>query len=79
MKRTTIFADEELLGEIREISVKEKKTLAEVMREAMHSYVQKKRPRKQKLSFIGIARSGRNDIAQRNEEVLWKKNKRQDR
>lgn len=79
MKRTTIFADEELLAEIREISAKEKKSVAEVMREAMQSYVQKKTPAKRKLSFLGIARSGRKDIAARHEELLWKKNKHHDR
>ena len=79
MKRTTIFADEELLSEIREISAKEKKSVAEVMREAMQSYVQKKKPARRKLSFVGIGRSGRKDIAGRHEELLWKKNSRQDR
>ena len=74
MKRTTIFADEELLSEIREISEKEKKSLAEVMREAMQTYVRKKRPRR-KVSFVGIGRSGRKDIAGRHEELLWKKDK----
>jgi metal-responsive CopG/Arc/MetJ family transcriptional regulator len=74
MKRTTIFADEELLSEIREISVEEKKSVAEVMREAMQSYVRKKKPASRKLSFVGVARSGTKDIAERHEELLWKRN-----
>ncbi len=78
MKRTTIFADEELLSEIREISAKEKKSVAEVMREAMQSYVRKKRPRR-KLSFLGIGNSGRKDIAERHEELLWKRDKHGDK
>ena len=77
MKRTTIFADENLLSEIREISVREKKSVAEVMREAMQNHVRRKRPRR-KLSFIGIGRSGRKDIAERHEELLWKKDKPHD-
>lgn len=72
MKRTTIFADEDLLSEVREISEKEKKSIAEVMREAMRTYVRKKKPKK-KLSFIAIGRSGRRDIAERHESLLWKK------
>jgi len=75
MKRTTIFADEELLAEIREISTKEKKSVAEVMREAMESHVNKKKPKRQRLSFVGIGRSGRKDIAERHEELLWKNKK----
>ncbi len=73
MKRTTIFADEELLAEIQQISAEEKKSVAEVVREAMESYVSKKRPKRQKLGFIASGRSGRNDISERYEELLWKK------
>ena len=73
MKRTTIFADEELLRVIREISAEENVSVAEVMREAMKSYIVRKRKKKNKLSFVGIAKSGRKDIAERHEELLWKK------
>ena len=44
MKRTTIFADEDLLEEIRDISKNEKKSIAEVMREAMQNYIRIKKP-----------------------------------
>ncbi|MCI0607170.1 ribbon-helix-helix protein, CopG family [bacterium] len=74
MKRTTIFADEELLEQLREISAEEKSSVAETMRKAMRSYVQQRRRKKRKLSFVGIASSGRKDIAERHEELLWKKN-----
>lgn len=76
MKRTTILADEDLLPEIQEIAAEEKKSMAKVMREAMKSYIRKKRPGKKKPSFVGIARSGRKDIAERHEDLLWKKNTR---
>ncbi|MCI0414546.1 ribbon-helix-helix protein, CopG family [bacterium] len=74
MKRTTIFADEELLEQLREISAEEKSSVAETMRKAMRSYVQQRRRKKRKLSFVGIASSGRKDIAERHEDLLWKKN-----
>lgn len=76
MKRTTIFADEELLREIREISAEENRSIAEVMREAMMSYVGRKRKKKNKLSFVGVGKSGRKDIAERHEELLWKKERK---
>ncbi len=72
MKRTTIFADDDLLEEIRDISKNEKKSIAEVMREAMQNYIRTKKPRRSKLSFIGIGESGRDDIAGKHEELLWK-------
>lgn len=71
MKRTTIFADEVLLQEIKEISQEEKRTVAEVMRDAMQQYIKQKRQRDKRLSFIGIGKSPHTDISERHEELLW--------
>jgi metal-responsive CopG/Arc/MetJ family transcriptional regulator len=73
MKRTTIFADDDLLHEIKEISKEENKSIAEIMREAMQNYIKQKRFKKKKVSFIGIGSSGRKNISERHEELLWKK------
>jgi len=72
MKRTTIFVDEKLINEIRQISKDENKSVSEVLREAMENYIKQKRQKKKKISFIGIGSSGRSDIAERHEELLWK-------
>ncbi|MCX8027307.1 MAG: ribbon-helix-helix protein, CopG family [Thermodesulfovibrionales bacterium] len=74
MKRTTIFADETLLNEIKEISQEENRSIAEVLRDAMQNYIKQKRCKKKRLSFIGIGKSSRKDIAERHEEVLWQNN-----
>jgi metal-responsive CopG/Arc/MetJ family transcriptional regulator len=73
MKRTTIFADESLIEEIKEISREEKRSVADIVREAMQIYISQKRHGKRKISFIGIGDSGRKDIAEKHEELLWKK------
>ena len=73
MKRTTIFADEALLHEMAELARAEKKSVAEVTREALQAYLDRKRPRRRKLSFVGIGNSRRTDVAERHEELLWKK------
>jgi metal-responsive CopG/Arc/MetJ family transcriptional regulator len=73
MKRTTIFADDDLLNEIKEISKEENRSVAEIMRTAMEGYIQQKRHKKKKISFIGIGSSGRRDIAEKHEELLWKR------
>ena len=75
MKRTTFFADEQLMDELKEIAREEKKTLASVVREATTIYVREKRKRKKKLSFVGVGTSGRSDVAEKHEELLWKKRK----
>lgn len=76
MKRTTFFADEQLMDEIKEIAREERKTLAAVVREATVLYVREKRKRKKrKLSIVGIGSSGRTDVAEKHEELLWKKDK----
>jgi len=76
MKRTTIFADDSLINEIRNISREENRSTAEVIREAIQTYIRHKHAGKKKLSFIGIGSSGRKNIAERHEELLWKKNAR---
>ena len=73
MKRTTIFTEEYLYKEIKDISNEENRSVAEVIREAMEIYINQKRQKKKKLSFIGIGNSGRKDIAENHEELLWKK------
>jgi len=43
MKRTTIFADDNLINEIKEISKEENRSVAEIIREAMQGYIKQKR------------------------------------
>lgn len=76
MRRTTIFADDSLIREIKEISKEENRSVAEIVREAMQNYIKQKRYKKKKLSFIGIGDSGMRNIAERHEELLWKKDLR---
>jgi len=73
MKRTTIFADEHLINEIKEISKEENRSIADIIRDAMKAYIKQKRHKKKKLSFVGIGSSGRRDIAEKHEGLLWKK------
>jgi hypothetical protein len=76
MKRTTFFADEQHMEELKEIAREERKTLAAVVREATALYVHEKRKKKRrKLSIVGIGSSGRSDVAENHEELLWKKEK----
>ena len=55
MRRTTVFADDEVLGALQAIARRRGVTLSEVTREALATYV---------------ARSGRKDVAERAEEFL---------
>ena len=72
MKRTTVFADEDILKKLREIAKKEKSSVSEVTRKALHEYVSRRRPKRSRLSLIGIGRSGRKDVAERAEELVGK-------
>jgi hypothetical protein len=72
MKRTTIFADEDTLRQIREIAKRENSSLAEVTRKALVEYVSRRKIKRSRLSLIGIGRSGRKDVAQRSEDLLRK-------
>lgn len=72
MKRTTVFADEDMLRKLREIAKRENTSLSEVTRKALAEYVSRRRPRRARLSLVGVGRSGRKDIAERAEELLGK-------
>ena len=72
MKRTTIFADEQLMNDIKRIADEEAISVAETIRRALDRFVtQRQKPKK--LSFLGIGRSGRKDVSGRSEELLWTK------
>lgn len=73
MKRTTIFADDELLMELKELSLEEKKSVAELVRKAIAEFLTRKKPHTKKISFMGAGRSGRMNIAEKHEELLWKR------
>jgi len=72
MKRTTVLVDDDLLRQLREIAKRENLSVSEVTRKALHDYVRRRRPRRSRLSLVGVGRSGRKDVAERSEELLKK-------
>lgn len=73
MRRTTIFADDNLLSEIKDLAKQENRSVADLMREAMEQYVRGKGRSPQKLSIVGIGESGHSDIAETHEDLLWQR------
>ena len=71
MKRTTIFADEGLLEALQHLAQKEGMSLSAAIRAALQEYVGKRHVGARLPSFLGIGRSGRKDVAERAEELLW--------
>jgi hypothetical protein len=71
MKRTTIFANEDMLRALRQIAQREGLSMAEVIRQALDQFIAKQQGGNKLPSFLGIGRSGRRDIAERCEELLW--------
>jgi len=73
MKRTTIFADEDVLSAFREIAQQEGLSIAELIRQALNRFIADRRKDRKLPSIVGVGQSGRKDIAERFEELLWKK------
>jgi hypothetical protein len=71
MKRTTIFADESLLAVVQGIAKKEHVSLSAAIRTALEEYVGRRQASRPLPSFLGIGRSGRKDVAEHAEELLW--------
>jgi hypothetical protein len=73
MRRTTIFADDAQLREMQLIAEREGKTLSELLREAINLLVSKRRGKKGAApSFAGMAKSGKSDVSERHEQLLWR-------
>lgn len=75
MKRTTIFADDCTQKDLKRVSVLEKKSMAQVMREAFDAHLARKLAPKSRFSFAGKFDSHRKDSAEKHEELLWTKRK----
>lgn len=72
MKRTTVFADDDVMKKLKEIAKRENSTVSEVTRKALSEFISRRARKRSRLSLIGIGRSGRKDVAERSEELLDK-------
>lgn len=71
MKRTTIFADESLLEALEDLARKQRTSLSAVIRSALEEFVARRQAAKPLPSFLGIGSSGRKDVSEKAEELLW--------
>jgi predicted transcriptional regulator len=70
MRRTTVFADDEVLDALLAMARRRGVTLAQITREALAAYVSRHHGKRRPLSLAGIGRSGRSDVAERAEDLL---------
>jgi hypothetical protein len=68
MKRTTIYFDPELEVLLKLEMLRQKRSMAEIVREAVHVYVT--RERREAPPGAGTFGSGHSDTAERSEELL---------
>jgi hypothetical protein len=71
MKRTTIFAEEEILLVLKRIAREREISLAEVVRRALEQFISREQDQGSEPSFLGVGSSGRSDISERHEHLLW--------
>jgi hypothetical protein len=72
MKRTTIFIEPQLERELQALARRSGRPMAAIVREAVAQYVAADRERRPaRLGFVASGRSGRSDIADRHEELLF--------
>jgi predicted transcriptional regulator len=72
MRRTTIFIEEEVERELKTLARRKGRPVAALVREAVAQYVVSARADGQpRLRFIAAGRSGREDIAERHEDLLF--------
>ncbi len=61
-----------MLDALKEIARREDVSIAEVIRQALNRYIADLQSNKRLPSILGIGQSGRKDVAERFEELLWK-------
>ena len=71
MSEITIRADDHLIDALHSIALQESVSVEDVARDALSTYIlAHRRTRAKTYSFIGIGRSGQNDLSSRVEEIL---------
>lgn len=70
MKRTTIFADEDVLLELKQLAKAQKRTVTDLVRDALREYLKIHHLKPRRFSFMGIGSSDRTDLAEKAEEIL---------
>ena len=72
MKRTTVFIEPELERELQALARRNGRPMASLVREAVAQYVTAaKAGEARRLGFIAAGRSGRRDVADSHEELLF--------
>jgi hypothetical protein len=73
MKRTTLFVEESMDQELHVLARRKGVPVSALVRESLTRYVtEQKRGQKFALRFLGQGHSGRNDVAERHEQLLWR-------
>jgi len=73
MKRTTLFVEESVDQELHALAQRKGVPVSALVRESLARYVtEQKRGQTFALRFLGQGRSGRKDIAERHEELIWR-------
>lgn len=72
MKRTTLFIEPQLERELQALARRQGRPMASLVREAVAQYVTAARVEgTARLGFVAAGRSGRTDVADRHEELLF--------
>jgi hypothetical protein len=73
MKRTTLFVKESVDHELRALARRKGVPVSALVRESLSRYViEQKGGQTFALRFLGQGHSGRSDIAERHEDLLWR-------
>jgi len=72
MRRTSLFLDDNLLTALRRAARREGVSVASLIREAVTTYLARPAPTGGVPTIAGRFASGRNDTAERTDELLWR-------
>jgi hypothetical protein len=72
MFRTTVYLDDEIAVAIRHLAKSQKRSQADIIRDALSRYLKRSEQQASRppLRGIGVYRSGRSDVSEKAEELL---------
>ena len=72
MKRTTVFLPDGAERDLKSLAARQGEPVASLIREAIGEYLVRRKKERPALGFVAAGSSGRDDVATRHDELLWK-------
>ena len=72
MKRTTIFAEAEILQVLKRLASERESSMVEIVRQELEEFISRQQGKGKSPAFLGAGGSGRSDVSEKHEHLLFR-------